>query len=403
LIVLGAVCGAELPSMQDALTLRTDTRVVEIDVSVRDSKGKPVEDLNKSDFAITDDGKPRSFSIFNNNSAGHPTPAPVLTPAALPARPVLPPHTFTNIGAPPPVVQGHSTIILLDAINGWFENFAWARQGVIGMLEKVPPDEKIALYVITKEGLATLQDYSTDRARLLDSMKKYIVRGMLPAPPGPPESVGEGLTEGPPIVGVGTLQIEAGDSAQTSLAQRMASMKIDRSRPAMMERAADSVRLSLKALAEKLRSQPGRKSVFWMTQGFPPKLLRGEFEAAWNKTVSELNDANVQVNTIDTNGLDGPIRYWGWGPIGTMQQLAEETGGKAYYRRNDLDVALAEGIADSRSSYTLGFYLTEVDGKYHELKVRVDRPGMSECRCIIARVILPWMNRRWIARRRSWN
>ena len=31
----------------------------------------------------------------------------------------------------------------------------------------------------------------------------------------------------------------------------------------------------------------------------------------------------------------------------------------------------------SGSSYTLGFYLTQLDGKYHELKVRVDRPGVQ--------------------------
>ena len=38
---------------------------------------------------------------------------------------------------------------------------------------------------------------------------------------------------------------------------------------------------------------------------------------------------------------------------------------------------MAAEIADSRSSYTLGFYLTQMDGKYHELKVRVDRPGVQ--------------------------
>ena len=90
-----------------------------------------------------------------------------------------------------------------------------------------------------------------------------------------------------------------------------------------------------------------------------------------------MNDANIAVNTVDSNGIMGPHRFWGWGPIRSMQQIAEETGGKAYYGRNDLDGALLEGIADSRSSYTLGFYLTEVDGKYHELKVNVDRPGVS--------------------------
>lgn len=38
---------------------------------------------------------------------------------------------------------------------------------------------------------------------------------------------------------------------------------------------------------------------------------------------------------------------------------------------------MASNIADSCSSYTLGFYLDKPDGKYHELKVRVDRPGVQ--------------------------
>jgi VWFA-related protein len=376
LIALALLCGAQLPSMQNPLVLRTNTRVVEINVSVRDAQGKAITDLGKVDFSVTDDGKPRAFTIFTNNSTGAVAAASVAAPATLPERPVLPPHTFTNVGEPPPRVQTHSTIILLDAMNGWFENFAWAQKGVIGMLEKVPQDEKIALYVITREGLGTLEDYTTDRAKLLASMKNYVVRGMPPAPSGM-EDVGEAMTETGPIRFVGTLQDDGGDSAQKSLAQRKAAMAQDRSRPARMQLAADSVRLSLKALAEKLRNQPGRKSVFWMTQGFPPALLRGEFATPWNNTISALNDANVQVNTIDTNGLGGPHRYWGPGAILSMQQIAQDTGGKAYYHRNDLDGALSEGIADSRSSYTLGFYLTEVDGNYHALKVRVDRPGVS--------------------------
>src|SRR5580698_1635008 len=117
------------------VTLRANARVVEVDVSVRDSQGKSV-------------------------------------------------GTFTNIGEPPPSREGHSTVILLDGINGWFDNFAYARQGVLGMLSKAPADEKIALYVISKgEGLLMLQDYTLDRARLLEAMTKYIPHAMCQAPP----------------------------------------------------------------------------------------------------------------------------------------------------------------------------------------------------------------------------
>ena len=48
-----------LASMQDdnILKLRANTRVVQIDVTVRDSQGKPVDDLKRTDFTVTDNGK----------------------------------------------------------------------------------------------------------------------------------------------------------------------------------------------------------------------------------------------------------------------------------------------------------------------------------------------------------
>jgi VWFA-related protein len=359
LIALAAALCAQSPLGQDSdLTLRSNTRVVEIDVSVRDAHGKPVEDLNQSEFTVTDNGKPRSFSIFNVSRSAHSGDA---APAALSAQsaPQLPPNSFTNVGQPAPPPSNHSTVLLLDGVDGWFDNFALARAGVLGMLEKVPADEKIALYVVGKhQGLGILQDYTLDRSLLLAAMDKYIPQWMCPAPPIPGGA--EGMQDGslglPASPG---LRVEYGEC------RNLKTMWAD----------VESVRDSFDALARTLRSQPGRKSVFWVTQGFPPSLLRQD--QAWNETISRLNDANVEVNTLDSNGLGGPIPFWGPGGILTMMQLAGRTGGTAYYWRNDLDAALTEGIANSRAAYTLGFYLTKVDGRYHRLKVSVDRPNLQ--------------------------
>jgi VWFA-related protein len=379
-IRLVITCAMQVLAMQNPVTLRTDIRVVEIDVTVHDSQGKPITDLRKSDFTIADDGKPREFTIFNFIRA---ISATASQPQTYPPPPVLPRNTFTNVGQPPPSTQGHSTVILLDAINGWFENYALSRQGVIGMLTKIPADEKIALYVISKgEGLVILQDYTTDHDRLLDAITKYIPHAMCPAPPnGYSAPVDPSLPKGslaPPT---------RSNSTEEDAVERMAALKALTGPPPCVtpgprgldqrDTAAESVRLSLSTLADKLSHQPGRKSVFWVTQGFPALVLNGPTAPSWNKTISALNDANIAVSTLDTNGVDvgAPPRMWGPGAVAGEKWIAEGTGGKAYFYRNDLDGALAVGIADSRSSYVLGFYLTEVDGKYHELKVRIDRPG----------------------------
>ncbi|HLK46560.1 MAG TPA: VWA domain-containing protein, partial [Bryobacteraceae bacterium] len=351
--------------------LRTDTRVVEIDVSVRDSQGRPVENLDKTDFKVTDNGKARPFTIFSINrgqtmsaSRG----AQPDNPPALAAGSTLPPNVFSNAGAFTPP-QGHSTILLVDAINGWFDNFGLARQAVLGLLTKAPADEKIALYVLVKGvGMVTLQSYTTDRSKLATAIAQFTPRGMPAAPPRMEGS--EGMIETPSNGKQDVSFSREPDLVQagfTSIEEKEFAVRIS----------AEDVRAALNGLAEQLKNVPGRKSVFWITQGFPPAQVRDVNQAGWDKTFANLNDANIAVNTVDDNGLGGPLRYWGPGAIRTLQQVAEATGGQAYFYRNDLDAAMASGIADSRSSYTLGFYLTQMDGKYHKLKVRVDRPGLE--------------------------
>jgi hypothetical protein len=62
-----------------------------------------------------------------------------------------------------------------------------------------------------------------------------------------------------------------------------------------------------------------------------------------------------------------------------MGRMANDTGGKAYLHRNDLDNALVEAIEAPRHTYVLGFYLSEEerDEEYHRLAVQVSRQGLK--------------------------
>ncbi len=380
-----------LPMLQEAgeYRLRSDTRVVEVDVQVRDSHGNPVQGLKAGDFTILDNGKKRPFTIFREYSV---TSAPAERsaepqPGATPDQPALPPNTFTNLGVPKPP-DGHSTVLLLDAVNGWADSYGQMHQGVIDMLARIPADEKVAIYVIVKQmGLVMLQDYTTDHARLRASFDHFIPQGMRPAPDG--WDHGEGLREPVSSHPPPPPPNPRADTAQVQLAERMATMAVAIRKSDDVQRASEQVRLSLKTLAAQLAGQSGRKSIFWFTEGLPPVVLWGDganntMDKAWQETIASLNNANIAVNTVDNNGLGGPPRFWvaqngkeGFGGILMQKQIAEQTGGKSYYYRNDLGNALAEGIADSRAGYVLGFYLTKTDGEYHTLKVRVDKPGLD--------------------------
>jgi len=67
--------------------------------------------------------------------------------------------------------------------------------------------------------------------------------------------------------------------------------------------------------------------------------------------MQKLKDANVAVYPVDAAGTKGP-----WSRREPMRVIAEQTGGIAYYQRNDIDVAIREAMDDGRVSYTLGFY-----------------------------------------------
>lgn len=63
----------------------------------------------------------------------------------------------------------------------------------------------------------------------------------------------------------------------------------------------------------------------------------------------------------------------------TLRMLAEQTDGRAIVGRNDLQTALRQVVVDSSVYYLLGYSSSTApsDGKFHEIKVRVKRPGVQ--------------------------
>jgi hypothetical protein len=62
-----------------------------------------------------------------------------------------------------------------------------------------------------------------------------------------------------------------------------------------------------------------------------------------------------------------------------MQDMADDTGGRAFVNSNDLTGAVRQALEDSEVTYTFGFYIdrASIDGKFHELKVEVKRKGLT--------------------------
>ncbi len=63
----------------------------------------------------------------------------------------------------------------------------------------------------------------------------------------------------------------------------------------------------------------------------------------------------------------------------SLRTLASETDGRAIVNRNDLEGGLKQVVRDSSAYYLVGYNSTQTpsDGKFHEIKVRVKRPGVQ--------------------------
>jgi VWFA-related protein len=149
---------------------------------------------------------------------------------------------------------------------------------------------------------------------------------------------------------------------------------------------------SLEALARHLAGVTGRKNLIWVSSGFPWELTRSSgISNNVRRTACTLNDCNVAIYPVDARGLfvdpQYSVAYQAFSivpepsplvgmyeNVEAMRALAEMTGGKAFYNRNDIAHAIGDAAGDGRSSYLLGYYRSEPpDNRFKEIQVKVNR------------------------------
>jgi VWFA-related protein len=354
-------------NQQDVLhsdqTLRTNTRLVVVDVVATDSKGQSVTDLKAADFTVLEDGKPQKISGFNFEH-----------PGGAPAQAVqinLPPSVVTNT----PKFQSNSlNVILFDTVNGDFAEHAYARDQLLKFLNSAELGRPVAIFALQNQ-LKLLHDFTTDNKALSEAVFKYR----------------------PPATTISSESAESRASAFSTRGDYHTS-----------ERGIETTLNQLNALAKILAGYPGRKNLIWLSESFPLTLFpesmgqaNGDGQAmrtgidpgssASNlqnaasfktyavliKKVSDaLMAAQVAVYPVDAGavGKDDHLASQH-----TMDSMAENTGGKSFKNSNDLVLGLRTGIEDGSTYYTLTYYPENKnwDGQFRRIQVKSDRANMS--------------------------
>jgi VWFA-related protein len=411
---------AQAPQKTAQPAFKVTTRLVVVDVVARDKKDQTVNDLEASDFSLKENGKEQKISTFNFQ---HPAASSEPAEAGAP----LPPNVFRNT----PKFNSRSAlnVILLDGLNSTLLEQAYVRVEMVNFLEKLPQGQPIAIYALGKK-LILLQDFTTDLTELKHVIQTFKGQSshVLANPTGTSEV---------PVTLSGWSEQVAKDLAP-ALVSQINSFAEDNTSNQMDIRVQHTM-AALNLLARTLAGYPGRKNLIWITEGIPMSVFSDNGEVVVQNTMvtgahglptpvrvlpdanaavragrdyatdlallaNLLADAQIAVYPVDARGLVGSAFFnvstpmsgqsaMGSGVMHTegrqaeelfqahsnMEDIADKTGGKAFFNRNDIDNAVRGDMDDGSTYYSLGYYPESKtwDGKFRRIQISSKRPGLK--------------------------
>jgi VWFA-related protein len=365
--VAATVTGA-VPQDPPAPTFRAATRLVQVDVVAR-SKGAPANGLTKEDFTLFDNGRPQRIAFFSVRSAR-------ASGTATQVAPRLPEGAVSNRLERDGPLLSRATILLVDQKNTPPDTQAFAIQRIKTFVRTNRNRDRFAIYSFGRNGqLHAVQELTDDR--------QLLVRGANTLKAMDPDYRTQDTT---------------GMSEHAALAY---------STETVQEQVAVTKRV-LTAIARHLTKVPGRKNLIWITTAFPLGVEGVDFRPDVEQAAHALNEANIALYPVDARGLIGSLQgltaipnaevggpaslqqlrmQAGRGTRGnplrgvdTESMFADLTGGLVFYNKsNAIEASIQAAVDDGELTYTLGFYPTDEgkDGTWHDLKVAVDRRGVS--------------------------
>jgi len=324
---------------QEPSVFHSGTRLVEVDVVVRDKYG-PVKGLTKDDFALFDckwsernqynsfapcKVKRQPLEVFREiDSAISQGSAPLVTP-----RPGAVSNRVDSDGQP----LASPTVVLIDLLNTPFELKGYARDRIIHFMQKIGEGNsgknRIALYSLGRS-LHVLQDFTDDPKKLIKA-----------------------------VANVDFAEIGADPYGDTRL---------------------DLTEDAVKTIIRHTAGVPGRKNLVWIAQDFP-------FDPLYRPPVVRnlLGQANfavypVKVRLLVIPNITGPTFHASRAMRDLivaegMRKLGESLGGTAFNDAEDALDAVRTAEDDAKNYYVLGFYPAEkdLDGKTHQLTLDVSK------------------------------
>ena len=346
-----------------------------IQVYVTDKDGKPVLDLTKDDFIVTDDGKPQILTEFEKHVFSVPSPeAPAeekLAATPLPATSKL---------------LNRKVILFFDFGHSSPQGVIKAREAALHFLDTgLMPTDQVALVSYALFTRLKIHEWLTaEQAKVRKLVERIGLRDSLGFVEDPVDAYQQGLDAGGfRDVTTGDVGIKndpnSGGGASTQVTQQATQSDARFQARNYISR--------LTALAHALRYEPGRKIIVLFSSGIPGSLfynmeppigakrdMNADLRTVYEELCVQLATANAVVYPIDMAPPSAASESR-MGPA-TLMKMATVTGGRYMGNVFNYPEHFKKLQTLTGYYYVLGYSVDERwDGKYHKIKVSVRRPG----------------------------
>ena len=353
---------------------KASVNLVVVTAFVRDKSGKPLENLKKEDFVVTENGKAQTVAVFEfqklSNEDVETAPQRLLQRGEERTR-TLEPQAETRTATPAQTgsqrFRDHRLLVLF---------FDWSSLPDTDQIRAIEAAEKFVREQMTPSDLVAIKtfgtklkhelDFTNDRDLILSTIRKFI--------PG----------QASELAALGNTDTDTSeDAAFLADETEFNVFNTDRKLGAI-----EDISRSLQAIPEK-------KAVVYFASGVTKTGMDNESQL--RATINAAIRANVSLYPIDVRGLiatpaagnasarspRGNAIYTGAGQTRNMRgqqdsqetlyNLAADTGGKALLDENELTLGIRQAQKDIQSYYVLGYYSNDErrDGQFRKVEVKL--------------------------------
>jgi len=365
--------------------IRISTTLVQTDVMVFDKQGKFVEGLKPDQFEVKINGTPVAISFLEMVTTGS-----VEEKAQIAAARGGRPATVAGEKAPSPitVVEGRSLFLFVDDLHLGGESLIRTRKMLSNTIDEMTANDRAV--VVTASGQLGAQNLSSNKAALKATIARIALR------PGIRQSL-----EAPEMTEGAAVAINRGDTAvidyyvrrlrDPTISKEQAQEKVKGRADDIIEQSAPFASNTLAALesfVHELANVPGRKLLFFVSDGFIIENERSMSYARLSGATQEAARGGVVIYALNARGLvtsspdagsgagfDPSLSRVVYGADKAGQEvlysLSDDTGGRAFINNNDINLGIRHALEETSKYYLLAWQPTQEIAERGKVK-RID-------------------------------